>query len=669
MMTMDRCTNPCGARKYQSSSADRGYHYLTSKLRREPSDDSPSLKWSNIQKKMELHTSEVILLLDCCYAAQAARDYQARRRSPIPPNVELFAACGMGEKTVRPGPWSFTSLLIAEFRKQLDESKFVIVATAHKNMASKQSQLGQSAVYFPLDKKKSTMRLEPIRRHEMPRAEPATDSASLTLQLSMRDNDQEAIREVVEWLKLNPPRSISGIVVENIITSATVACQYVSDQKRGYQSITSFEALPEPGKMDIWATWNAFISTVTGLARSVAELNMSPASPTLLAKDDMSGNIVQKLDEGLQPLQSAIERSVMTLPELNDEGTLLKAIDNKIVQDLGFADMLKLRLVARFDERLEPDQHLQAQMGDNTLKREGSFSSLSIEDVAPLGRVLVECRLYSNTGAQNERLALESSKRSMQKLVQLLSSSKSSDFHSLICIRYFHEPDKSRYGLIFQLPQGSRRLQITLRDAINKITGKYKPTLGQRFDMARKIGKAILKWHLVGWVHQGIASHNIVFFYDEDHGVDYSRPYLCGFEYSRESAAPSTGRFVQDFELNVYRHPDRQGIPSKYHRKDHDIYAYGILLLEIGLWKLVGKLFDDGEKKSISPYQMGQRILQTAQERLAHSMDSSYQVAAVTCLSGEFGANQDDAEQSLLAAAFDAQVLTRIERGVGVSRY
>jgi hypothetical protein len=46
----------------------------------------------------------------------------------------------MGEKTVRPGRYSLTSLLIAEFRAQHAIQKFAVVAIARKNMASKDSK-------------------------------------------------------------------------------------------------------------------------------------------------------------------------------------------------------------------------------------------------------------------------------------------------------------------------------------------------------------------------------------------------------------------------------------------------------------------------------------------------------------------------------------------------
>jgi hypothetical protein len=664
---MDRSKSPCGAREYPTTCFIYMNLLLTVMFiffRREPESDSPFLKWSNIQPKLGQHKSEVLVLLDCCYGSQAARDSQSRRRSPVPPNVELFAACGMGEKTTRPGILSFTSLLIAEFRAQLASQKFAIVAIAHKNMASKASSLQQSAVYFPLEKKNGTIRLEPFQELGACHIETTVEAASLTLQLSIGDSDRKAFEDVIEWLKLNPPRAVSKVVVEKVITSASAIYKYASEQGDGTRSMASFEKLSEPAKKDIWSAWNSLSASIAGLAMSVRKSRPLVAPSEPLNKDDVSGNFMHELDRSLRPFQSAVERNVMSLPELKGREALLKAIDDKMMEDLGFAEILNLRLVAHFGPPVELNSSLEVDLDTTELKSEGPFLNLSIEELSPLGSVLVEYKKYDE--ASTDKHVLVISKQRMQKLAELLSSSKSADFHTLTCLRFFHEPQLAQYGLIFGIPEGSRQYPISLRDVILR---RFKPTLGQRFQIAHKIGKAISKWHLVDWVHQGIASHNIVFFYDKIHGVDYSKPYLCGFEYSRESGSPSTSRFVENFELNVYRHPDRQGIPTKSHRKEHDIYAYGILLLEIGSWKLVEKFFSYKDRTSISPYQMGQKILKTSKELLSHSMGSAYEEAANVCLSGDFDVEQDDLAQTRLAAAFETLVLEKIERGVVINEY
>jgi len=177
--------------------------------------------------------------------------------------------------------------------------------------------------------------------------------------------------------------------------------------------------------------------------------------------------------------------------------------------------------------------------------------------------------------------------RRMQQLAELLGASKPSSFHVLKCLRWFHDEQNSKYGLIFAIPPEMKGLYtISLWDVMRKTHNADKPTLEQRFSIAHNIGQAILKWHTVGWVHQGIAGRNVWFFCNNTQApfrINYSRPFLCGFEFARTHDGPSENRVVEDFGENVYRHPDRQGYPSKSHTKQHDLYAYGVLLLEMGV--------------------------------------------------------------------------------------
>jgi len=90
-------------------------------------------------------------------------------------------------------------------------------------------------------------------------------------------------------------------------------------------------------------------------------------------------------------------------------------------------------------------------------------------------------------------------------------------------------------------------------------------------------------------VHESFRSENVLFFPAQTHGtgktpsvVDYSQPWVLGFEFSRPEGFFSAG--LADFcpARDVYRHPERQGRPEAVFNKLHDIYALGVVLLEIG---------------------------------------------------------------------------------------
>ena len=70
--------------------------------------DSPYLTWSGIQPLLENAIPHVLIILDCCYAANAARDTSEGTTK------ELLAAYAQENRTIGVGPRSFTSALIEE---------------------------------------------------------------------------------------------------------------------------------------------------------------------------------------------------------------------------------------------------------------------------------------------------------------------------------------------------------------------------------------------------------------------------------------------------------------------------------------------------------------------------------------------------------------------------
>lgn len=245
---------------------------------------------------------------------------------------------------------------------------------------------------------------------------------------------------------------------------------------------------------------------------------------------------------------------------------------------------------------------------------------------------------------------------------------------TLHCYGYFHEPENKRYGLAFSIPQGYYPEPLSLNSALRTFIGDARPTLGQRFRMAYAIGYALMEWFLVGWVHKSISSNNVFFFQGmEGEGWDFSSPYLCGFEYARpllESGPDGTRRLTLSNEIrhryvfgaNIYRHPARQGKPSDRFRKVHDIYAFGVLLLEIGLWKTVRELF---ENRSYTPDRILSILIVNARRELGHLMGQRYKNAVLFCLGIEdFGS--DDEKQTKLMNAFKEEVLDACEEGQGL---
>ncbi len=609
----------------------------------------------------------VLLLLDCCFAAQAAR---ANKTRAIPPNVELLAASAMKVKTLRPGPLSFTTLLIKHIRAALDLTGFASISDIANALAHRGSGYTQTPIRFSgLDDSKSTVRLEPFDANPANRIQARREAAWLTLRVSLSEMLTEPlVSDIIRCFKALPSRKISKLTVEKVVLSTDSLHHFIHDSGRGGNSGPRFGQLEAPVKHEILTAWNDFTTLLAAFATQLrssffaADEHEATLENASGAKAGFLASLLE-LENGLVTVHGVVQRSVMALPELYEKReALLEAIEDRAMRDLGFVPLLNRRLKACFPSPLNDAMKM-----DHVIASVATgprvFRTLIKENLEGLGPVLVEYKGY------RERTTLPAdtkrSKQRIQTLADLLRTRGPPEFRTLQCTRWFHDPQNQRFGLVFENPVGYDDF-ITLRELIQTPSSTQKPSLGQRFSVIRSIGEALLRWHTsANWVHQGIASHNILFFKPVDSpNFDYTNPYLCGFEFSRHSRSASEGVSVEDFEMNVYRHPDRQGVPREYHTKEHDLYSFGILMLEVGIWTLVGNCFDKKLRKGLTPHKMQDHIKYHARKQLSHSMGAAYERGASRCLSMEFGVERDDRVGSELAKAFENLVLKQLDSGI-----
>ncbi|KAH0608304.1 uncharacterized protein H6S33_002356 [Morchella sextelata] len=361
-------------------------------------------------------------------------------------------------------------------------------------------------------------------------------------------------------------------------------------------------------------------------------------------------------------------------------------VDSGDAQALGFSSLTSRRLLI-----LDPSRGHQANIIDPkeiVLSRSKSTPSTTSTSISAsssqkgqaryacgtlnMQKCLVEYKQYPEFG--NAKMNLDITQSRISFLSQLLGVSTDADDNratpyapsnlptSLHCIGWFHEPDKSRYGLAFQIPTGYDETPMTLQSAISSLKAEARPTLGQRFDIAYTIGYALLEWHLVDWVHKGISSDNIYLLRRSSQTQwDFSLARLGGFEYARPSRDGSNEAYTTvDFNTKVYRHPARQGDPSEGFNKNHDIYSFGVLLLQIGLWSLVREWFSDVRQ---TPDAIRATLMKNARTRLGHYMGQKYMDAVLFCLEGASRVEGDDVKQTRLMTAFKQNVIDVLEKG------
>jgi hypothetical protein len=182
-------------------------------------------------------------------------------------------------------------------------------------------------------------------------------------------------------------------------------------------------------------------------------------------------------------------------------------------------------------------------------------------------------------------------------LTRMLQLEKPSDFCTPLCHGYFDDWELSRrkhrrFGWIFALPFSQTNVVslYTLLNDSDKGPKVCKPSLNTRILMSKKLAISVLYLHGVNWLHKGIRSSNVLFSYGQS-PPDLENPQLSGFEYSRPDASNQTTEHnEQDLEVDMYRWPTIHGQINQRSRKIHDIYALGLLLLEVFMWKPLHKI-------------------------------------------------------------------------------
>ena len=211
-------------------------------------------------------------------------------------------------------------------------------------------------------------------------------------------------------------------------------------------------------------------------------------------------------------------------------------------------------------------------------------------------------------------------------------------FRAAQCLGYLREkitvPDSRRglvhyrYGLAFVKPVGSdpSSLPTSLASLLCRNQPREQrrpadegdlpavtPSLTQRMALALALVESVERLHAVNWLHKGLRSGNVLFFRNSADnavqpqnrvtdlaGLDLGRPVISGFEYARPQDQPLWTEVSHNPAHDLYRHPEVQADAGrdlrreKTHmfKKTYDIYALGIVLLEIAFWKPIHVILD-----------------------------------------------------------------------------
>jgi hypothetical protein len=196
--------------------------------------------------------------------------------------------------------------------------------------------------------------------------------------------------------------------------------------------------------------------------------------------------------------------------------------------------------------------------------------------------------------------------KTLAALLKENSNSSSAQFRAPHCLGYFldadaeKDEDNCRFGLVFEKPSSSHPSTKPLSlHSLLVDPGVEMPSLTDRILLMRLLSETLERLHAVNWLHKGLRSSNILFFSDLSPAeIPLSDPYLSGFDYSRPALADDmTEKPPENAASDIYRHPHVQGSGSYLSsgaapnfKKSYDLYALGIVLLEIAYWKPIDRI-------------------------------------------------------------------------------
>lgn len=292
--------------------------------------------------------------------------------------------------------------------------------------------------------------------------------------------------------------------------------------------------------------------------------------------------------------------------------------------------------------------------------------------------LLVEYRSYAPESPVPVDLD-DRTKDLVDRLARLLRQPKGVVFRTPRCEGWVRQPEHNRVAFLFAIPDNVDPMPMSLLTVLS-LKDVPPPPLGQRFLLAGHLARCISQLQLVKWVHKSFRSENILFFpsldttpsADRKEGptppssrIDLSEPWVLGFEFSRPELYFSHGYGDSCLSHDIYRHPDRQRNPTRPFNKLHDIYALGVVLLELGLWQpaldLLGRTAATGSNAP-DPHTVHSRLVRHAERRLASKMGNRYRDVVLRCLGGDLGVADDTKEDLRLQQAFRAQVVEVLQK-------
>ncbi|KAE8352968.1 hypothetical protein BDV28DRAFT_134126 [Aspergillus coremiiformis] len=230
-----------------------------------------------------------------------------------------------------------------------------------------------------------------------------------------------------------------------------------------------------------------------------------------------------------------------------------------------------------------------------------------------------------------------------QTLDQLIQNARVSHLALLKFLGYFVDMHNSRYAFIYQMPIDYfpfLRNPTGLLDGLKPKTlvslfqsgeAYQVPNLETRFRLAYDLLMAALQLRSQNLVHGNINSNNVLVFpgltnsNTDEVGLteNLRRPYLTSV-----AQFSGTGSSSEPLSASMYRHPDDKRSLGDGAAWAYDLYSLGLVLMEIGLWTPISRLW----KMKYNNSMFKQRIENVYLQKLGPKCGSAYLHVVQLCL-------------------------------------
>ncbi len=203
----------------------------------------------------------------------------------------------------------------------------------------------------------------------------------------------------------------------------------------------------------------------------------------------------------------------------------------------------------------------------------------------------------------------------------------------------------TRHGFVYQMPirkeSSDQQSRVPIVSNLRAIipskrddTDQPSPHLEDRFRLAFNILLSMLHSSILGLRHERLNSANIIILLDQHIEQDGSgRSGISSFDIRRPyllHSPPQRRMLKQADELSsgIYRHAHDSGVDGFERSWAFDIYSFGLILLEIGLWTPVSRLWKSKYNRST----FASRIRNIYVPKLASRCGTAYMKVVQTCI-------------------------------------